>query len=121
MTGETERWERLFSGLTELSKIEDSDELQVGRVNSLLGSVHLIQPFDWMAWNAHLPTTEEIANLSLGDCVKQITRLSRADRTNEGVLWGSLRSGLRLALCRAAQQRSGGHPIGSLSDLSSNS
>ena len=121
LTDEAERWERVFSGLDELAKIEYPDEAQVGKVNSLLGSVHLIQPFNWRSWNIPFPTTDEIPSLSLVDCVKQITRLCRADRTNEGILWGALRSGILEALCRSAQQRAGGQPIGSLSDLSSNS
>ena len=121
LTDEAERWERVFSGLDELAKIEYPDEAQVGKVNSLLGSVHLIQPFNWRSWNIPFPTTDEIPSLSLVDCVKQITRLCRADRTNEGILWGALRSGILQALCRSAQQRAGGQPIGSLSDLSSNS
>ena len=121
LTDEAERWERVFSGLDELAKIEYPDEAQVGKVNSLLGSVHLIQPFNWRSWNIPFPTTDEIPSLSLVDCVKQITRLCRADRTNEGILWGALRSGILEALCRSAQQRAGGQPIGSLIDLSSNS
>ncbi len=121
LTDEAERWERLFSGLDELAKIENPDEIQVGKVNSLLGSVHLIQPFNWTSWNIPFPSTDEIPSLSLSDCVKQITRLSRADRTNEGVLWGALRSGILRALCNSAQQRAGGQRIGPLSDLSSNS
>ena len=121
LTDEAERWERVFSGLDELAKIEYPDEAQVGKVNSLLGSVHLIQPFNWRSWNIPFPTTDEIPSLSLVDCVKQITRLCRADRTNEGILWGALRSGILQALCSSAQQRAGGQPIGSLIDLSSNS
>lgn len=117
LTDEAERWERVFSGLDELAKIEYPDEAQVGKVNSLLGSVHLIQPFNWRSWNIPFPTTDEIPSLSLVDCVKQITRLCRADRTNEGILWGALRSGILQALCSSAQQRAGGQPIGSLGDL----
>ena len=118
MTDETERWESLNSELNELAKIEFPDEFQVGKLNSLLGSVNLIQPFDWMSWSATFPSTEEIASLSLLDCVKQVTRLSRADRTHEGILWGALRAGALEALCLAAYKQSGGRLIGSLRELS---
>jgi hypothetical protein len=118
LTDETERWESLNSELNELAKIEFPDEFQVGKLNSLLGSVNLIQPFDWMSWSATFPSTEEIASLSLLDCVKQVTRLSRADRTHEGILWGALRAGALEALCLAAYKQSGGRLIGSLRELS---
>lgn len=119
MADEAERWERLFTGLADFAQIEYPDELQVGRVNGLLGSVHLIQPFKWTSWNVPFPAPEEIAGLTLVDCIKQITRLARADRTNEGILWGALRSGALEALCRTAHERSRGKVVGLLSDLES--
>jgi hypothetical protein len=119
LADEAERWERLFEGLKEFAQIEDPDELQVGRVNSLLGSVHLIQPFKWTSWNKPFPEPEEIPDLSLVDCIKQITRISRFDRTNEGILWEVLRSGALEALCRTAHERSGGQIVGPLSNMES--
>lgn len=116
---QAERWEQLFRGLDEFAHIENPTEIQVGEVNSLLGSLHLIQPFNWMSWNGPFPRIDEIASLSLIDCLKQITRISRADRTNEGILWASLRSGILGALCRSAQLHSGGQPISALRDLES--
>lgn len=117
MADAVERWERLFTGLKEFAQMEDPDELQVGRVNGLLGSVNLIQPFKWSSWNVPFPELEKIPGLSLVDCVRHITRLSRADRTNEGVIWGALRSGVLEALCRTAHERSGGQSVGILSNL----
>ena len=119
MADEAERWERLFTGLKDFAQIKYPDELQVGQVNSLLGSVHLIQPFKWTSWNVPFPSPEEIPGLTLVDCIKQITRLARADRTNEGILWGALRSGVLEALCRTAHERSGAQVVGLLSDLES--
>jgi len=119
LADEAERWDLLLTGLKEFAVLEYPNELQVGRVNTLLGSVHLIQPFNWTAWNMPFPDPEEIPSLSLVDCIKQITRLARADRTNEGVLWGALRSGTLEALCRNAYERSGGQAVGLLSDLES--
>ena len=116
---EAQRWGRLFTGLADFAQIEYPHELQVGQVNSLLGSLHLIQPFKWTSWNVPFPSPEEIPGLTLVDCIKQITRLARADRTNEGILWGALRSGALEALCRTANERSGGQIVGLLSDLES--
>jgi hypothetical protein len=79
-------WLRVFDGLAELAQLSWPSEGQVGQLNSLLGSVHMIQPFNWNAWEAPLPALHEIWGLSADDCVKHVTRLSRADRTNEGVV-----------------------------------
>lgn len=116
---QAERWEQLFAGLDEFSLSETPTELQVAQLNRLLGSVRLIQPFNWTSWSAPFPATGDIATLSLADCIKHITRLSRADRTNEGILWGSLRAGILGALCHAAQLQSAGQSIGVLADLES--
>jgi hypothetical protein len=46
--------------------------------------------------------------LNIYECIQHITRLVRADRTYEGVLYGALRSGLLPALCLVAFQRTEG-------------
>ena len=113
----TERWGRLFEGLKEAARVQSPDEGSVGRVNDLLGSVHLVQPFSWTTWQVPFPSRETIHELSLVDCIKQITRLSRADRTQEGILWGALRSGVLLEICRVAWLQAGGGPVGTLAEL----
>ncbi len=112
-----ERWSRLFEGLEEAMQVEEPDELRVGRVNGLLRSVLLIQPFSWTTWQEPFPSRDAISELSLVDCIKQITRLSRADRTQEGILWGALRAGVLLEICQVAWKRAGGGPVGTLADL----
>ena len=112
-----ERWDRVFAGLEEAAQVVEPDEASVGRVNALLGSVRLIQPFDWPNWREPFPQPEQIAHLSLADCIKQVTRLSPADRTQEGILWGALRAGVLLEICRVAKLRAGGGPVGSLADM----
>ena len=117
----TERWGRLFEGLKEAARVQSPDEGSVGRVNGLLGSVHLVQPFSWTTWQVPFPDRETIHELSLVDCIKQITRLSRADRTQEGILWGALRSGVLLEICRVAWVQVGGGPVGPLAELEAGS
>jgi hypothetical protein len=43
-----------------------------------------------------------------------VTRLSRADRTNEGVLWGALQGGALMLFCTVARFRCDGGIPGSL-------
>ena len=53
MQQDTDRvWLRVFDGLAELAQLSWPSEGQVGQLNSLLGSVHMIQPFNWNAWEA---------------------------------------------------------------------
>ena len=98
-------WMRVFDGMAELAQSSWPSEGQVGQLNSLLGSVHMIQPFNWNAWEAPLPQLHEIWGLSADDCVKHVTRLSRADRTNEGVLWSALHGGALTLFCMVARLR----------------
>ena len=93
--------------------------MEVVNINSLLGAVHLIQPFNWNEWGEPFPVEEEIANLSLEDCIRQVTRIARADRTQEGILWLTIRSGVMARICTVAQQKSKGARIPSLAKLSS--
>lgn len=114
------RWNMLFDGLTEMVEMaegHDLDELGGGHVNALLGSVRLIQPFNWVAWGVPYPTNEEIASLSLLDCVRHITRISRVNRTNEGALADALRSGMLVALCHRARLLANDGPVGTLAEM----
>ena len=112
------RWMRLF---TELEKSQQSgqwDELHQANIQVLIGALHLVQPFDWPAWAVSVPDAgESLDHLSLIDCIKHITRIVRADRTNEGVLEWSVTAGVMAELCRVAHHKSQGQPIPSLDDL----
>ena len=114
-----ERWDRLLTGLVEAAQVKQPAESDVGRINGLLGSLNLIQPFSWRTWDVPFPQRHEISELSIEDCVKQITRLSRADRTQEGILWMTVRSGVLLELCETAKTRAAGVAISSLAEMSS--
>lgn len=107
----------MFDRLEEANEVENPDEIQVARVGSALGSLGLIQPFRWTSWQAPVPTADEIPLLSLVDCVRQITRVVRANRTHEGVLWAALRSGALAEICRVAQRHTRGEVVSPLPDL----
>lgn len=117
VSDESHKWQQLIDEIAEYSNGSAPDELGVGHVNALLGSVRLIQSFPWPTWGAPMPTIEEIANLSLADCVRHITRISRADRTMEGTIWGSIQSGHLLALCQAAHRLAGNGMVPPLAEL----
>lgn len=112
-----EKWERLFAGLERAAKNHDFGELAVAEVTALLASVRLVQAFDWMAWRALHPTDDEIAGLSLADCVRHITRIVRAERFGEGSVASAVGSGHLVQLCRTAHRLSGGHVVSPLDDI----
>lgn len=107
----------MFECLEESAEIETPDELQVARVGSALGSVGLIRPFNWVSLQVGFPSADEIQALSLVDCVRQVTRIVRANRTNGGVLWAALKSGVLAEICRTAHRHTNGHAVGPLDDL----
>lgn len=100
------KWQALFTMLVTSRALGLYSDLGVAQVNSCLGAVRLIQPFNWTNWYEPLPTLDEAKDLSLAQCVKQVTRLVRADRTQEGVLARSIEVGLLEALCRTAHEKS---------------
>ena len=112
-----ERWDRVFSGLKEAAQIAEPDEMDVYRAKAPLASVGLIQPFNWMAWNVPFPRPEDIPSLSLPDCVRQVTRLVRAERTQEGVLWAAIRSGALLEICQVAAVWTDGQVVPPISTM----
>ena len=103
-----EKWNTLFHGLVRNAQITDPDFVEIAKLNSLLGSVGLVQPFNWRAWGAATPEQHEVWQLNIYECIQHITRLVRAERTYEGVLYSALRSGLLPALCLVAFQRTEG-------------
>ena len=104
------KWSELFASLAILAKVKDPDFTHVAQLNRTLGSVGLVQPFNWNAWRAPFIEFHEMWDLPLIDCVKHVTRVVRMDRTSEGVLWGALRSGALTILCTVAfSQIEGSH------------
>ena len=77
----------------------------------VLGRLHLVQPFNWRQWNVPAPSRAEIETLALGDCVRHITRIVRADRVEQGLLMAAARSGDLRALCERARQLSSGRRV----------
>ena len=86
-------------------------------INSHLGAVGLVQTYNWHEWQEPIPEPAEVADMSLIDCVKHVTRLVRADRTQEGILWYSITSGLMGKICSIAYKNSEAQRIPLLSEL----
>lgn len=112
-----EKWKLLFEALDSVKIESHPFGLDTAFMNSRLGAVGLIQPYNWNAWEVPFPESEEVVDMPLLDCVKQVTRIVRADRTEEGFLWFSITSGILGKICQLAYEKSGGGHIPSLSDL----
>ena len=106
VTSEEVQWKRLFAGLGRAARIEDPSEADVVGVTSLIARVDLIKVFNWRAWEAPYPEESELLEFSYDDCVKHITRIVRVNRTQEGVLWGAIKSGMFVQLCATAHRKS---------------
>ena len=112
-----ERWQQLFLELQRATDGDAASETEDARVSVLLGAVHLIQPFDWNAWQEPWPSADDVGGLTMEQCVKHVTRIARANRFNEGVLSASIQSGLLASLCRVAYERAAGGRVPALADL----
>lgn len=120
-----QRWEDLFAGLDAAKLNTAPSESDLATVVSLLAGVRLIQPFDWMKWQVIAPTLEEIPLVPLGDCVRHITALVRAERYREadivdGSVWYSLTEGRIEAFCETACGATDGEIVPPLKELDEN-
>jgi hypothetical protein len=122
MENTEQRWQELFTGLAVAKQNPAPSESDLATAVSLLAGVRLIQPFDWMKWQVMAPTLEEIPLVSLADCVRHLTALSRAERFREadvvdGSFWYSLREGRIEAFCETARTATGGEIVPPLEEL----
>jgi hypothetical protein len=106
-----DKWDELLFSLIVMATGGEPTEAAVAQLNVSIGSLHLVQPFNWNEWAADFPSREQIAELSLADCVRHITRIVRLNRFSEGVLFNAVRSGQLLALCMRAKEMANGEPI----------
>lgn len=106
-----EKWDELLFTLIVMATGGDPDEADIAHLNVKIGSLHLVQPFNWNEWGADFPSRSGIADLSLADCVRHITRIVRLNRFSEGVLLNAVRSGELMALCMRAKEMANGEPI----------
>ena len=112
-----EKWNELFTVLVRTAQITRYEDIEIAQLAPLLTSLGLIQPFNWNAWGQPVPAPHEMWQLSIFDCIRHITRFVRADRFNEGVLHGAVRSGALPILCMVAFQRTSGQTAPALEDL----
>ena len=113
MENDATRWQNLFADLKVQANTINPTDSNLAQVNRILGSVRLIQPFNWPAWKVWWPQLDEIPHLSLADCVRHITRMVRAERFADAEVtsrptWGMLVDGRLEALCRTAFLHTGG-------------
>lgn len=107
------RWQTLFVDLKTQANVINPTDLDLAKINKVLASVRLVQPFDWMAWKVFWPSLDEIPRLSLADCVRHLTRTVRSERFYDAVVtsrrtWVMLQDGSLEALCRTAFLHTGG-------------
>ena len=115
-----EKWNELFTVLVRTAQLTQPDILEISQLNGSLAALHLIQPFNWNAWGQPVPAPHEMWQLTIFDCIRHITRFVRADRFNEGVLHGAVRSGALPILCMVAFQRTSGQMAPALGDVVKN-
>ena len=104
----SEKWEDLISELKALALVEEFDEYLALMLISKIGSLNLIQPFDWNSWQVAYPEPEQAHLLDLETAVKHITRICRAERFYQNSIWGPIRSGLLMGLCLVAREHTHG-------------
>ena len=122
MTDLNTKWDELFRAI---SAFEDSPEAGSDEMSTLaivrgLGSLHLVQPFNWTDWMRTLtewPSLEQMSAMSLDDCVRFLTMIRRSDRFSEGNLAGAVRSGSIRALCERARHESRGMEVPPLPEI----
>ena len=112
-----EKWNSLFSELARVAQLEDPSNIDIAHLNTRLGAVGLIQPFNWVKWGAPFPELHELWHLNIHDCIRHITRIARAERTNEGVLRSAVRAGAIPIICLTAHKLTQGQHAPVLQDV----
>ncbi len=108
MKNSEQKWAELIEELLDLATASRPNELEFANFTTKLGALNLVQPFNWRAWEEPFPEPEQARLLDLENAVKQITRICRADRFEEGTLWVTVRSGLLLGLCLVVREHTRG-------------
>ena len=107
-------WQQLIDAVTALETHPTHDERDHVAMKSCIAKLHLVQPFDWMQWQAPMLSEVDIDELSIDDCIRHITRLVRGDRFAENLLAGWIHEGYFRALCEVARREADGKPVPSL-------
>lgn len=107
-------WQQLIDAVTALETHPTHDERDHVVMKSCIAKLHLVQPFDWMQWQAPMLSEVDIDELSIDDCIRHITRLVRGDRFAENLLAGWIHEGYFRALCEVARRKADGEPVPSL-------
>lgn len=108
-------WQQLIDAVTALEANPTHDERGHVAMKKYLGQLRVVQPFDWMHWEAPALTEVDLEQIDLHDCIRHITRLVRGDRFAENSLSSWILSGHFRALCEAAARKANGQPTPALS------
>jgi hypothetical protein len=108
-------WLLLNVELMRLEKLPRLTEHDCLEMKNYLGRLRLVQPFDWMHWEAPALSEVDLEQIDLYDCIRHITRLVRGDRFAENSLSSWIVSGHFRALCEAAARIANGQPTPALS------
>jgi hypothetical protein len=107
-------WQQLIDEITVLESVAEHDERAYLPMKQCIARLNLVQPFDWMQWQAPMLSEVDIDELSIDDCLRHITRLVRGDRFAENLLAGWIHEGYFRALCEVARREADGKPVPSL-------
>ena len=107
-------WQQLIDAVTALETHPTHDERDHVAMKSCIAKLHLVQPFNWMQWQAPMLSEVDIDQLGIDDCIRHITRLVRGDRFAENLLAGWIHEGYFRALCEVARREADGKPVPSL-------
>jgi len=102
-------WQQLIDAVAALESKILAQRARLHHDEELPGRLNLVQPFKWMDWTA-LPISEvDLDQLDIHHCTRHVTRLVRADRFSENLLFGWIRSGHFRKLCEAARRAAAGN------------
>jgi hypothetical protein len=107
-------WQQLINAIAALETKLSHDERDQVAMKQAIAELHLVQPFNWMQWEAPMLSEVDIDGLSIEDCVRHITRLVRGDRFAENLLADWIHEGYFRTLCEAARRKADGKPVPSL-------
>jgi hypothetical protein len=101
-------WQDLLAALEEREAAGMDGAWSAIDIHTLVYALNLVQPFNWPQWSVPPIFDTRPADLSLKDCVRHITRITRQSRFVEGLFEACATEGQLGWLCRRAYELGGG-------------
>lgn len=101
-------WLQLIAEIRKLENLTTLSESDYLRMKRHLARLSLVQPFDWMHWDAPSLSEVDLQQIDLYDCVRYVTRHVRGERFYENSLSEWIKSGVFGDLCEAAMRKANG-------------